>query len=210
MDWKEFSQEHTWLRQALQLGPKRYTDIGTTAHSHGRNNQDFLLCPVLGELLNAARPDVVCGIPIWSHFPLLCPAEICYTYLDCHTCTQRRYHAVRGRSKKQHDIFHQHPQHHVARQLFLSFRKKNLKIITVGRNSVYILMHCFARNPCMTHSYKKKWAQVPFQCLCRILSLSSQVYFLVFVPQEDRPITSHRSFILKEINPFQRSVKTSS
>lgn len=59
----------------------------------------------------------------------------------------------------------QHPS--VPRQLFLSLGGN--KIITVGRNSIYILMHCFVRNPCTMHQLRNKWAQIPHHCIHGIL-----------------------------------------
>ena len=86
-------------------------------------------------------------------------------------------------------------QHSVAGQLFLSFRGK--KIITVGRHSIYNLMHCFVRNPCMMHHCKNKRAQIPHHCLHGILSLTSWCLFPRKRDQKPHTvISSRRKWIL--------------
>lgn len=67
-------------------------------------------------------------------------------------------------------------QHSVAGQLFLALGAGGGGI-TLDRDSLYILMHGFVRNPHLMHHYKNKWAQIPHHCRHGILSLNSEVYF---------------------------------
>ena len=83
------------------------------------------------------------------------------------------------------------------------------KVITLGRDSLYILMHGFVRNPHVMHHYKNKWAQIPHHCLHGILSLSSEVYFFTFVSLGSQTKNSTPWFHLKGNESF-RKIKTSS
>ena len=79
------------------------------------------------------------------------------------------YHAIKGRSKKQHDIFHQSPAAQCGRAVIVGSQGEK-KIITLGRDSLYSLMHGFVRNPHMMHHSNNKWAQIPHHCLHGFLS----------------------------------------
>lgn len=116
-------------------------------------------------------------------------SPLCSIYVSCY------------QGKKHETIWHFSPR--PSTTVFLSLKEAGRGIITVGRNSAYILMYCSVRKLCMKHHHKNKWAKIPYRCLYGILSLTSKSVSKLF-PSGKNTQSPQCNFILKKRNTFQK------